>query len=197
MTIFRFRLGSQSRFTYATVSHGLCAAALISCGLPAHSQADASRRLPSIGADGGIYLPSSAKTRSLYGSQWTSIGLGLGSIGAPSQQGDTGLDLQVLYSKHGDNSALIIPVGLEYSKGLGSPNQSVTPYVAVGADVVPNSIKSVPDHIDNKWRFAGGATAAIGLNFGNSAYAEARYRAVSHVQGIDLSGTAFTVGVRF
>jgi len=191
------RSQSPNRLRLINIGSALCAAALISCGMPAHSQGDSGGRVPSIGADAGIYLPTSSKTRDLYGSQWTSFGIGLGSIGTPTEQGHTGTDLQVLYSKRGDNSALLIPIGVEYRRSLGTPNTSFTPYWALGLDIVPNAIKSIPDNVDYKWRAAAGATAAVGADFGKSAFIEARYRAVSHVEGIDLSGTAFTIGVRF
>jgi hypothetical protein len=156
-----------------------------------------SRSLPLIGVDGGLYMPTSSKTRDRLGSTWTSFGLGIGGVGSARRQGALNLDFQVLYNQHNGNSALIIPIGVEYRKGFAQPGQSADPYVSVGIDADITDFGSHQDNIDQKVRVTEGAYAALGITFSQRAFLDVRYRAISSVKGFDLSGTELSAGIRF
>lgn len=156
-----------------------------------------SRSIPLLGVDGGLYMPTSSKTRDRLGSTWTSFGLGIGGVGAANRKGALNLDFQILYNSHNGNSALIVPIGLEYRKGFARPGQSVVPYACLGVDADINDFGSHQDNIDQVVRVAGGGTAAIGVTFSRNAFLDLRYRAISSVKGFDLSGTELSAGIRF
>lgn len=71
------------------------------------------RRLPPLGLDIGVYIPTSSRTRQLFGSKWTSYGPGIGSVAAPGK-GELKFEFDVLTASKGRNKAMIIPLFLEY-----------------------------------------------------------------------------------
>ena len=49
----------------------------------------------------------------------------------------------------------------------------------------------------NSFQVGAGGSAFVGVNFGDSAYLEARYYELSHANGFDLSGLNLEAGYRF
>ena len=144
----------------------------------------------------GVFLPTDGKTRDRFGSSWLSIGLGLGSINPVSTKGNLALDLNLLYHGRDGNHAFFAPLGVGYRVAV-SPSGSLTPYVGISGDVNFTSITSNPDNIHNKFQVGVGASEFVGVNFGDSAFLEARYYEFSRVSGFDLSGLSLAAGYRF
>lgn len=149
-----------------------------------------------IGPEIGLYLPTSSKARSEFGSSWLSIGLGLGDIGRISPKGQTTFDLQILYQSRNGNHAFLAPVGVAYRTGISQSGVNTT-YVGAAADVYFADLRSGTYNVHSGIRTSGGVSVLIGENFGDSGFLEARYLFVPKIQGFDLSGANLTAGYRF
>lgn len=195
----------------------LAAALLALTTTPALAQASKPRRDP-LGLDLGIYLPAAAKTKALFGDKWISFGPGIGSVAAPTKGGFRA-DFDILMARKNGNRAMIIPIGVEYRlpvfggiipipsgpppgvamSGGGKPPiwALVSPYLSVGASAYATQLKVDSLGLDSKWRGSSGFSGAIGLSVGERAFAELRYRTASKVEGIDIAGGQFRLGLRF
>ncbi len=149
-----------------------------------------------IGPEIGVFLPTSSKARSEFGSSWVSIGLGIGSIGQVPKKGQTSLDLQILYQTRGDNHAFLAPIGIGYRTAL-SQSGSVTTYAGVTGDIYLADLRSGAYNVHSGLRTGFGGSVLLGVNSGDSAFFEARYLGVSKIKGFDLSGLNLTAGYRF
>lgn len=149
-----------------------------------------------VGPEVGIFLPTSGKARSQFGSSWISLGLGLGSIGQVPAKGQTSFDLQVLYQSRGDNHAFLAPLGVGYRKAL-SESGSASTYVGVTGDLYLADLRSADYNVHSGIRTGFGGSLLVGESFGDSGFLEARYLFVSQIQGFDLSGLNLTAGYRF
>lgn len=150
-----------------------------------------------IGPTIGFFLPSDSKTQDRFGSSWFSIGLGLGPVAGITNKGAIGFDVNLLYQQHNGNHALIVPLGVGYRVALTSDTAAKTvPYAGVTADYYIINFKSNPENINGTYG-AGGGSAILGLNFGDTANVEARYQFASKVRGFDFSGLNLTAGYRF
>ncbi len=149
-----------------------------------------------IGPEVGVYLPTSSKARDQFGSSWLTIGLGIGSIGRVTPQGQTSFDLQVLYQSKNGNHVFLAPVGIGYRLAVSQSGQN-TLYVGATADVYLADLRSGDYDVHSGLRTGFGGSALVGANFGDSGFLEARYLAVSRIKGFDLSGLNLTAGYRF
>lgn len=149
-----------------------------------------------IGPEVGVYLPTSAKARDQFGSTWLTLGLGIGSIGRITPQGQTSFDLQVLYQSRNGNHAFLAPIGIGYRVAVSQSGQN-TVYVGATANVYLADLRSGTYDVHSGLRTGFGGSALAGVNFGDSGFLEARYLAVSRIKGFDLSGLNLTAGYRF
>lgn len=149
-----------------------------------------------IGPEIGVYLPTSAKSRDQFGSTWLTLGLGIGSIGRITPQGQTSFDLQVLYQTKNGNHAFLAPVGIGYRVAVSQSGQN-TLYVGATADLLLADLRSGAYDVHSGLRTGFGGSALVGANFGDSGFLEARYLAVSRIKDFDLSGLNVTAGYRF
>ncbi len=144
----------------------------------------------------GVFLPSSNKTRDRFGSTWYSIGIGLGAINPVSTKGNLAVDLNLFYHGRDSNHAFFIPLGVGYRIAL-APGTGTIPYAGVSVDANFADITSNPDNVHNSFTVGAGASEFVGVNFGDSAFLEARYYEFSRVSGFDLSGLSVDAGYRF
>jgi len=209
----------MNRFLPTRLSAALLAAALLGFGLTtAHAQTPADTTPPTvtepsqqeqatplpakrrnrfrIGPEVGLYLPTSSKARSEFGSSALSLGIGLGSINKISKRGQTTLDLQVIYQSKGDNHLFLAPLGVGYRKAI-SQNSSTTTYLGATADIYFIDLRSGRYDVHSGVRTAFGGSVLAGVNFSENGYFEARYLIVSRIKGFDLSGVNLTAGYRF
>lgn len=149
-----------------------------------------------VGPEVGVYLPTSAKTRSQFGGSWLTIGLGLGSINQVKTKGQAAFDLQVLYQKKNGNHVFLAPVGISYRTAV-SQGGGNTVYVGATADLYLADLRSGDYNVHSGLRTGFGGSALTGVNFGDSAFLEARYLGVSQIKSFDLSGLDLTAGYRF
>ena len=149
-----------------------------------------------IGPEVGVYLPTSSKTRSEFGGSWLTIGLGLGSIHQVHGKGQTAFDLQVLYQKKNGNHAFLAPLGISYRTAI-SQSAGNTVYVGVTGDLYLADLRAQDYDVHSGLRTGFGGSVLTGVNFGDSAFLEARYLGVSKIKGFDLSGLNLTAGYRF
>ena len=149
-----------------------------------------------IGPEVGVYLPTSSKARDQFGSTWLTIGLGIGSIGRITPQGQTSFDLQILYQSKNGNHAFLAPIGVGYRVAVSQSGQN-TLYVGATADLYLADLRSGDYNVHSGLRTGFGGSALAGVNFGDSGFLEARYLIVSRIKGFDLSGLNATAGYRF
>lgn len=149
-----------------------------------------------IGPEVGVYLPTSSKTRSEFGGSWLTIGLGLGSINQVKSQGQVAFDLQVLYQSKNGNHVFLAPVGVSYRTAV-SQSGGNTVYVGAAADLYLADLRAQDYDVHSGLRTGFGGSVLAGVNFGDSAFLEARYLAVSQIKSFDLSGLDLTAGYRF
>lgn len=210
----------MNRFLPTRLSATLLAAALLGFGLTtAHAQTPTDTTPPTvtepapdpqqeqaapakrrnrfrIGPEVGLYLPTSSKTRSEFGSSALSLGIGLGSINKISKRGNTTLDLQVIYQSRNGNHMFLAPLGIGYRKAF-SQNSSTTTYLGATADIYFADLRSGRYDVHSGVRTGFGGSVLAGVNFSENGYFEARYLIVSRIKGFDLSGVNLTAGYRF
>lgn len=151
-----------------------------------------------IGPSVGVYLPTDSKVRDRFGSSWVSVGLGFGAFDVIKAQGQLGFDLNLLYQKHDDNHAFLLPVGLGYRIALTKdPEARAIPYAGITGDAVFADVRSVADNVHSGFRTGAGASALIGVNIGTNTNLEARYQFISRIKSFDFSGLSLTAGYRF
>jgi len=149
-----------------------------------------------IGPELGVYLPTSSKARSQFGSAWVTLGLGLGSIGQVTAKGQTSLDLQILYQTKGDNHIFLAPLGVGYRTAINQSGPQTT-YVGITGDIYLADLRSGDYNVHSGLRTGAGGSVLLGENFGDTGFLEARYLYVSGIKGFDLSGLNLTAGYRF
>lgn len=140
------------------------------------------------------YFPSSGKTKDAFGSSWTGFGvaLNLESLGINTSVWGFHPYSGYFHADEGDNDAHIIPLGLEYRRGL-----SENIYFGIGASV--NAVKfEVRDKgIDTGWRGAVGARLGLGMNVTKWFNIHAAYNFMSEVKDYDFSGFSIQGKVNF
>ena len=149
-----------------------------------------------LGPEIGVFLPTSSKTRSEFGSAWYSVGIGFGTINQVGPQGQIGFDLQILYQTRDNGHAFVAPVGVSYRKAV-SQSGGNTVYVGLTGDLYLADLRSPTYDVHSGLRTGVGGSALAGVNFGKSGYLEARYLLVSRIKSFDLSGLNLTAGYRF
>ena len=156
------------------------------------------RLLPLIGVDYGTFVPVSARTRERFGASWQTWGVGIGKVEQISRRGAIVTELNFLSAGRGNTKAIVVPVGLQYRRTLGNGlGSDISPYCVASANMYATYIKSEPDNIKYGLRFAVGGALAGGFTFGERAFIEIRYRAMTGVRGVNLSGNEIRSGVRF
>jgi len=157
-----------------------------------------SRRLPLLGPDISVFLPSSARTRSLFGNAWFSFSPGFGSIERASSHGSFSADLEILSAERGPNHVFLAPIGADFRIcGGNSPRASTLPYGGLGANFVVTNLRILEQNLPPRMRISAGASIFVGLTLGKRGYIEARYRAFSGTGGADFSGLQLSSGLRF
>lgn len=168
---------------------------------PAREQLTDNSQKPShrfrIGPTVGLFLPTDGKTRDRFGSDWFSVGIGIGPVSGVTSSGQVGFDFNLLYQQNHGNHALVVPLGIGYRVALTKDTTAKTvPYAGITADWYLINIKSDPDNISGTYG-AGGGSLSLGVNFASNANLEARYQFASKVKGFDFSGLNLTAGYRF
>jgi hypothetical protein len=152
-----------------------------------------------IGVDGGIFFPSSSKTKSAFGSNFKSIGPGLGSVQVLNRKVSPDLDL-MRQDKNG-NDATVVFVGAKLLVPLGGPSTSggtsgFAPYGGFGVNLTYADVDA-PAFGVNDSGFGVGASAILGASFGTRFFVEGRYRLTTKAADFDFSGGLIGLGVRF
>jgi hypothetical protein len=165
---------------------------------PAEPEAQPRKSAPrfTFGPDLGLYLPTKNLVKDRFGDNWFSLGIGFGQYETAPMAGRIGFNLSFFTNKHNSNTAFLIPIGVQYRKGL-TQGKSATPYVGAEGDLVISDIHSATDNV--KWgvRTSAGASAFAGVDFGTSARLEVQYRGFTDIAGYDFSGTNLVAGFRF
>lgn len=158
-------------------------------------------RIPKIGVDYQLFLPSSGKTRSRFGNTWGGIGVGIGRPSRPSGTGRISFDFSTQYKKSGDHHAFAAPIGISYRRAFNAGDltrdSTFVPYYGFSADLVAVDLRSPEDNVHSRFRLTEGGSALLGSTIGKSGFVEGKYTAIGKVQGFDLSGIRLSVGIRF
>jgi hypothetical protein len=164
---------------------------------PTEKAAAPSRRIR-FGPQLGLYFPTNSRTRNRFGSTWTNIGIGIGSISDIHRSGRLALDVSFISNtRSSDAKIFLAPIGLSYSIGLGKQTQPTAAYAGVSANLVIASLRSDLDGLPSRTSATGGASLFLGTRFSESGYVEARYNAFGKIRSFDLSGINLTAGFRF
>jgi hypothetical protein len=160
---------------------------------PADERQAAPRPRFTFGPDIGLYLPTKNLVRDRFGNSWFSLGLGFGQYEVAPVSGKIGFNINFLTNKHNSNTVYLIPIGVQYRKGL-TQGQSATPYVGAEADVVVSDLHSATDNV--KWgvRTSGAGSLFGGIDFGKNARFEVQYIGFSDIAGYNFSGTNLVAG---
>lgn len=148
-----------------------------------------------LGVDTESYMPFSGKTRDRFGSRFTGVGLGFGSI-TPDVKRAISPDVTILNQSQSGDRALLVLGGLQYRKPFSSDTKGLrfVPYYGVGANLIYGRLRVDGERDSN---FGAGASLFVGTTFTRHAFVEARVRALSKVASYDFSGLSLSAGVRF
>jgi hypothetical protein len=163
---------------------------------------------PFLGLNVGGYFPSGGRARQAFGNTWLGFGPTFGSV-----TGWKGFsihpDLQSLYevgsSPDDNNKAFVVLGGVSFRYTFESSFyyeddkwkiHTFAPYVGFTTDLQYSDIVAHYYGVSVKTLTPAG-TVYVGTTIGKNFYIEGRYTLLSSVEGFDLSGASFTVGVRF
>ncbi len=168
--------------------------ALVLCSDAAHAQSS-----PRFGIDGGVFFPSSSKTKSVFGSNFKSIGPGFGPVQVLERK--VYPDFDFVQEKRGDNRATVIFAGAELLIPLGraplsGETHGFAPYSGAGVNLTYANIDAPDAGVKSKG-FGAGASAILGASFGQRFFGEARYRLTSSAADFNFSGAQIVIGARF
>lgn len=148
-----------------------------------------------IGVEAGIYVPSDARIRDVYGSTWFSFGfrpMRLDQYRKPKLDGNIG----IVTRSAGGNKLAIVNLSGGYSRPLGDPNGSTVPFVAVrvGPSYVDYALT------DNGTRRSGkkivlGGNVEVGALMNERIRFSVRYDLLSQVDGLNFNG--LSVGLAY
>ena len=175
----------NSRFLLA-----LLPACFIFCGAEAQAQ-----NAPRLGIDGGVYFPSSSKTKAIFGSSLGSIGPGFGPVQVLKRKITPDFDFirekraTVLFA----GAKLLVPIG---PAPLSAQTAGFAPYSGLGVNLTYADIDAPDAGIEDKG-FGAGASAILGASFGQRFFGEARYRITSSAADFNFSGAQIVIGARF
>jgi hypothetical protein len=152
-----------------------------------------------IGPELGYYLPSDSKAQDAFGSGIFNIGFGLGSIKFAREMGEFNFDLNFITARRTGSRLFMAPVGVAYRRSLThiTSTRQIVPYVGASANLFLVDIRADDYNVGGGLRTGAGASIFAGLNFGQSAYLQARYYGFSKIAGFQLSGTNLSLGFRF
>ena len=179
----------KSRFFFA-----LLLTSFIFCGADAKAQ-----NAPRFGIDGGVFFPSSSKTRSVFGSNFKSIGPGLGSVQVLKRRIYS--DFDFMRQRRGDNRATVVFAGAKVLFPIGpapvsAQSAGFAPYSGAGVNLTYADINAPDVGVRDKG-FGVGISAIVGASFGQRFFGEARYRLASSAADFNFSGTQIVIGARF
>ena len=148
-----------------------------------------------LGIDAETYRPFSSKTRDRFGSSFSGIGIGFGSIN-PQSGRSLSPDVSIFNESNNGDRALLVLAGLQYRKPFSSDRKGVrfVPYYGVGANLAYGRLRVDGQRDSN---FGAGGSLFLGTTLTRHAFAEARVRGISRVAGFDFSGLSLSAGVRF
>lgn len=154
---------------------------------------------PRFGIDGGLFFPSSSKTKRAFGSSFKSIGPGFGETSVSKRKIYPDFDL--LRQKDNGNRATIIFAGAKLLSPLGRPILSerttgFAPYAGIGVNLTYAKIDAPAFGTDDKG-YGIGASAILGASFGGRFFSEGRYRLSTSAADFNFSGTQIVIGARF
>jgi hypothetical protein len=143
-----------------------------------------------IGPEYGVWRPTDARVKALFGDTWQNIGLGLGPVRVPDKKGGWVPDFQIIGARLGENRLTLIPIGYSWRRTFsGSSYFGVTPEVVVAQTQGPD--------LPSGWRTVGGLSVLVGQGFGEKFYLEGGYNAVGRVRTLNFSGWNLAAGFRF
>ena len=185
-----------------SILRAVAVAGLVAACVPsvAHAQ-----RGFSIGPDIGYTYLLDSKTRNVFGSSVTDIGVGFGTSEVnPAVNGRIGLDLSILRPKEdnafGQNKALVVFAGPQFSRVVGVKTVNdltkFFPYYGASVNAVYAQVETPFNGRDSNG-FGGAASVFAGIAFNKRVYVEGRLRAATKTQGYNFSNAGVTLGVRF
>ncbi|MBB6049625.1 hypothetical protein [Armatimonas rosea] len=164
--------------------------------------------VPMYGLNAGTYLPASAAVRTRFGGNWFSFSPGLGPVippPIPMLMSDTTLMTQAKQVGAFNNRAFMALLGAQYQWPLYSLKPvegeklrlpTFMPYAGVSLGGAYANLRSEADGL-NTGSVAPYGSVYIGTAVGMGAFAEARWRSVGALHGLNLSGLELGVGLRF
>lgn len=180
-----------------------------------------------IGPDAGVYLPTSAKTRGRFGSEWSSFGVGIFPVSTPSSRGHFSASLDALSQSNGNDYAYFGLFGVQYRQAIlphlsekptteppkpqpgnqpqpGNPPKpaperkpNYIPYYGFSAYEAIGDLRAVEDNVHSGIRTGVAGAAFFGVQYRDRAYIEAKYLQTSVLKSFDLSGFTLNIGYRF
>lgn len=162
-------------------------------------------KIPIYGLDYSRFSVASARARSVFGSEFSSLSPGIGPVFSKSGSSLTPGVTVIQSNSRGDNRAFQVYFGPEYRYGLISPIKitergpvirSFSPYLGASINAVYSDITSRSLGISTK-SIGIGASAFIGTTVSKNARIELRYLFSRDIEGINLSGLNAQIGIRF
>jgi hypothetical protein len=160
-------------------------------------------RSNALGPQLGVYLPNSKAVRDRFGDKWVGYGLGIGPLVAPQRVRKTNFDFTVLSARRTFGSATLIPVGFSYRQALTPAKEDEVPrsgtYAGVSANLLVSQLQSTlpADNLPRAWRTSAGGSFFVGAVVSERLSVEARYYTFGKIKGLDFSGLALNLGLRF
>ena len=145
----------------------------------------------------GLFFPTSGKTKSVFGSSWTMIGLTVDYRDEDRSKSRFQFEIDGIARKsYGDRAAMFL-IGAKYTERFNA-SKRLSPYMGGTAGWCFGSVRSVADGVDTGLRSAGiGGSGFVGANLGMNIKLEAAYHIFPVIKGFNLSGSSIGVQLQF
>jgi len=145
----------------------------------------------------GLFWPTNGKTKSVFGSSWTMLGLTVDYRDEDRSRSRFQFEIDGIARKSYADRAAIFAVGAKYTERFNT-SRRFSPYVGVTAGWCFGGVKSVADGVNTGFRSAGiGGSAFVGTNVGMNVKLEGAYHVFPSLGGFNLSGLSVGVQLQF
>jgi hypothetical protein len=148
--------------------------------------------------EANVYLPTNSKTKDVFGSNWSGIGVGINPEAFGWDEPDFklgGITLSPYFAYYNTekrgNDAHIIPIGVETRWLLGD-NEKFQPYAGLGLSISVIKFEDKDAGIKTGWKTAPGARVVLGADINKWLNLRASYNFMGSVEGYNFSG--FSIG---
>jgi len=164
-------------------------------------------KLPKYGLELSLYQPTNSATKALFGKDWTSWDIAIGSVVSKpgftiqpnlnflSNRSSRGASANAFFAMLSVEGRYAFTNWREF-EGAEPKFRAINPYAGASVDIMYYNIDAPTVSIKTR-KFGFGGTVFAGTTLGKNFYSEVRYHFIPEIKSYDFSGLRFNIGFRF